>query len=96
MDLAPLTLKEAQLMEKPVIATNVGGDREMMIDEKTGFLVQEGNAEEIIQRLDQLLEDSEFATKMGKEGAKFVKQEFNWEKVTKNFLEIIKPYLNSK
>ena len=96
MDLAPLTLKEAQLMEKPVIATNVGGDREMMIDEKTGFLVQEGNAEEIILRLDQLLEDSEFATKMGKEGAKFVKQEFNWEKVTKNFLEIIKPYLNSK
>ena len=96
MDLAPLTLKEAQLMEKPVIATNVGGDGEMMIDKKTGFLVKEGNAEEIIQRLDQLLQDSEFATKMGIEGAKFVKQEFNWEKVTKNFLEIIKPYLNSK
>tara|TARA_B110000014_G_C20125186_1_gene598715 strand:- start:853 stop:1917 length:1065 start_codon:yes stop_codon:yes gene_type:complete len=96
MDLAPLTLKEAQLMEKPVIATNVGGDGEMMIDGKTGFLVKEGNAEEIIQRLGKLLEDSEFAIKMGKEGAKFVKQEFNWEKVTKNFLEIIKPHLNQK
>tara|TARA_Y100000590_G_scaffold241975_1_gene272019 strand:- start:76 stop:1140 length:1065 start_codon:yes stop_codon:yes gene_type:complete len=96
MDLAPLTLKEAQLMEKPVIATDVGGDGEMMIDKKTGFLVKEGNAEEIIQRLSELLKDTEFATKMGKEGAKFVKQEFNWEKVTKNFLDIIKPYLNQK
>ena len=96
MDLAPLTLKEAQLMEKPVIATDVGGDREMMIDKKTGFLVKEGNAEDIIQRLSELLEDTEFATKMGKEGAKFVKQEFNWEKVTKNFLDIVKPYLNQK
>ncbi len=94
MDLAPLTLKEAQLMKKPVIATDVGGDSEMMIDQKTGFLVKEGNAEEIIQRLGQLLENSEFATKMGIEGAKFVKQEFNWEKVAKNFLEIIKPHLN--
>ena len=28
---------------------------------------------------------------MGKEGAKFVKQEFNWEKVTRNFLDIVKP-----
>ena len=60
------------------------------------FLVEQGNAEDIIQRLSELLEDTEFATKMGKEGAKFVKQEFNWEKVTKNFLDIIKPYLNQK
>jgi len=96
MDLAPLTLKEAQLMEKPVIATDVGGDGEMMIDKETGFLVEQGNAEDIIQRLSELLEDTEFATKMGKEGAKFVKQEFNWEKVAKNFLDIIKPYLNQK
>ena len=96
MDLAPLTLKEAQLMEKPVIATDVGGDGEMMIDKKTGFLVKEGNVEEIIQRLSELLKDTEFATKMGKEGAKFVKQEFNWEKVTKNFLDIVKPHLNQK
>ena len=47
MDLAPLSLKEAQLMKKPVVATNVGGVPEMMIDGKTGFLVQQGNYEQI-------------------------------------------------
>ena len=55
MDLAPLTLKEAQLMEKPVIATDVGGDKEMMRDGQTGYLVREGNAEDIIEK--ELLKD---------------------------------------
>ena len=95
MDLAPLTLKEAQLMEKPVIATDVGGDREMMIDKKTGFLVREGNSEDIMKKLKQLLNDPNLAQQMGKEGRKFVSSQFNWEFVTKNFLEIIKPYLKN-
>ena len=51
MDLAPLTLKEAQLMEKPVIATDVGGDKEMMVDKKTGFLVKEGDANDVNKKI---------------------------------------------
>ena len=96
MDLAPLTLKEAQLMEKPVIATDVGGDGEMMKDGETGYLVREGNAEDIIDRIKHFLENKEDAKNMGMKGAKFVKEEFNWEHVTNNFLKIIKPYLNTK
>ena len=93
MDLAPLTLKEAQLMERPVIATDVGGDKEMMIDKKTGFLVREGNYEDIIEKLSQLLENKQKTSEMGKEGAKFIQEEFNWEKVAKNFLKIIGPHI---
>ena len=96
MDLAPLTLKEAQLMEKPVIATDVGGDKEMMRDGQTGYLVREGNAEDIIERIKEFLENKEVARNMGMKGAEFVKEEFNWEHVTKNFLKIIKPHLNTK
>ena len=32
------------------------------------------------------------AAEMGKEGAKFIQEEFNWEKVAKNFLKIIESY----
>ena len=95
MDLAPLTLKEAQLMEKPVIATDVGGDKEMMINNKTGFLVKEGDSEDIVEKITKLLADKELSKKMGMEGAKFVRDEFNWKKVTENFLDIIKPYLKN-
>ena len=93
MDLAPLTLKEAQLMEKPVIATDVGGDKEMMVDNKTGFLVQEGNYNDIVEKLSKLFSDKQLSEEMGREGRKFVKENFNLEIATKNFLDIIKPYL---
>ena len=96
MDLAPLTLKEAQLMEKPVIATDVGGDKEMMIDKKTGFLVREGNVDDIISRLTELLENQEISKNMGNEGAKFIEEQFNWNLVTKRFLELIRPYVDIK
>ena len=93
MDLASLSLKEAQLMQKPVIATNVGGNQEMMIDGKTGFLVQQGNHEQLIDKLSLLLEDKELAKKMGNEGRKFIEETFNWELVTKNFIKIVESYL---
>ena len=96
MDLAPLTLKEAQLMGKPVIATDVGGDKEMMKDGETGYLVREGNSEDVIDRIKEFLENKEAAKAMGEKGIEFVKDEFNWEHVTKNFLKIIKPYLDTK
>ena len=65
------------------------------IDKKTGFLVREGNSEDIMKKLKQLLNDPNLAQQMGKEGRKFVSSQFNWEFVTKNFLEIIKPYLKN-
>ena len=92
MDLAPLTLKEAQLMEKPVIATDVGGDKEMMKDKETGFLVREGNSDDIIEKLKQILDNPNLAQQMGREGKEFVNSQFNWELVAKNFL---KPYLKN-
>ena len=93
MDLAPLTLKEAQIMKKPVIATNVGGDPEMMVDGKTGFLVEKGDHEELIEKLRLLLEDKDLAKKMGNEGRKFIEETFNWELITKNFIKIAESYL---
>jgi glycosyltransferase involved in cell wall biosynthesis len=93
MDLASLTLKEAQLMKKPVVATNVGGNQEMMIDGKTGFLVQQGSHEQLIDKFSLLLEDKDLAEKMGVEGHKFIEDMFNWELVTKNFIKIMESYL---
>ena len=96
MDLAPLTLKEAQLMGKPVVATDVGGDREMLVDEKTGLLLKEGNSKDIIEKISKILENELMAKEMGKEGTKFIKEQFNWELVAKKFLQIIRPYVNTR
>ena len=90
MDLAPLTLKEAQLMEKPVIATNAGGIPEMMIEGKTGFLVNEGDAKKWVEKINVLLNDKKLSETMGKEGRKFVSESFSWDMIAKKFLENIK------
>ncbi|MCV0410577.1 MAG: glycosyltransferase family 4 protein [Nitrosopumilus sp.] len=87
MDLAPLTLKEAQLMEKPVIATNAGGIAEMMQDKNTGFLVEEGNSKDLIDKISILLNDKKLASEMGKKGREFVIETFSWDVIAKRFLD---------
>ena len=89
MDLAPLTLKEAQLMKKPVIATNVGGVNEMMQDGNTGFLVNEGNSEEIIKNIKFLLSNEKKKCELGENGRKFVQESFNWDLIAEKFLDFI-------
>ena len=86
MDLAPLTLKEAQLMEKPVIATDAGGISEMMKNNETGFLVEEGNSKDLIDKISILLNDKKLALEMGKAGRKFVINNFSWDVIAKRFL----------
>ena len=94
MDLAPLTLKEAQLMEKPVLATEVGGISEMMIEGKTGFLIKEGDAGTWVEKINVLLNDKKLSDRMGKEGREFVSENFNWDLIAKKFLENIKQDIN--
>jgi len=93
IDMSPLTLQEAQLMEKPVIATNVGGIPELMKDNETGFLVEKGNADEWIEKLSILIEDKQKREDMGNKGKKFVEENFNWDKIAKEFLKNIEKIL---
>ena len=87
IDMSPLTLQEAQLMKKPVIATNVGGIPELMKDNETGFLVEKGNSEELIKKISLLINDKEKRKEMGENGRKFVEENFSWDKIAKEFLK---------
>ena len=90
IDMSPLTLQEAQLMEKPVIATNVGGVPELMQNEKTGFLVEPNETSKLEECLTVLIEDEKKRKIMGKNGRKFIKEKFSWEVITKQFADIMK------
>ena len=90
IDMSPLTLQEAQLMRKPVVATNVGGIPELMKDNETGFLIKEGDVKEWIEKLSLLINDKKKREIMGNEGRKFIEENFNWDKIAKEFLDILK------
>ena len=92
IDMSPLTLQEAQLMKKPVIATNVGGIPELMEDGKTGFLIEKNNPEELFEKLSTLLNNLEKSKEMGNKGREFVKNNFNWDKICNDFLNHLKKH----
>ena len=92
IDMSPLTLQEAQLMEKPVIATNVGGIPELMKDGETGFLIEKGNSTELSEKLSLLLNNLEKSREMGKKGREFIKDNFNLDKICNDFLNHLKKY----
>ena len=73
---------EAQSMEKPIIASNIGGSNETIIDEKTGFLYEAGNAKSLSNKILKTLKMDETLLKsIGNEGRKNIVQKFNVEKM---------------
>ncbi len=73
---------EAQSMEKPIIASNIGGSNETIVDEKTGFLFETNNAKSLSQKILKTLSMDEVSLKsIGIEGRKNIIQKFNVEKM---------------
>ena len=73
---------EAQSMEKPIIASNIGGSNETVIDEKTGFLFESNNAKSLSKKILKVLSMDEVSLQsLGKEGRKNIIQKFNVEKM---------------
>jgi len=94
IDMSPLTLQEAQLMKKPVVATDVGGVPELMKNGNTGFLVDRQNSQQIIEKLSMLLNDKTKSKSMGEDGRRFVEENFRWEKIAQDFIDIIHKHLS--
>ena len=73
---------EAQSMEKPIIASNIGGSNETIINNKTGFLFEAGNSKNLGAKLSEILNLSEVTLNgIGAEGRKNVIKKFNVEKM---------------
>ena len=73
---------EAQSMEKLIIASNIGGSNETIVDEKTGLLFEAGDANSLSQKIIRAITMDERTIKLlGIEGRKNVKKKFNVEKM---------------
>ena len=73
---------EAQSMEKPIIASNIGGSNETVVDEKTGFLFDSNNAKSLSEKIIKILSMDKTSLKsIGTEARKNIIQKFNVEKM---------------
>ncbi len=73
---------EAQSMEKPIIASNLGGSKETIVNNKTGILFDAGDSDDLSKKIIEFFNfDKSKIEQMGKEGRKNVSAKFNVEKM---------------
>ena len=86
---------EAQSMEKPIIASDIGGSNETISDNVTGFLFESGNAEALSKKIVEALQLDESRLKsIGIEGRKNIIKKFNVEKMCFSTYSEYKKLLN--
>jgi len=87
LDALPRSVKEASLMEKPIIASNVGGIPEMVRDNQTGYLCNVDDVDQWIERIRFLLDNPDVGRKFGKNAREFVASTFSWRRIAEDFLK---------
>ena len=86
---------EAQAMKKPIVASNIGGSRETINENKTGFLFEANNSDDLSKKLIEIMNlDEQTINQMGIEGRKNVVSKFNVEKMCFSTYSEYKKLLN--
>ena len=82
------SILEYMAAQLPVVATDVGGAREAIVENETGFIIESDNDGQLAERLMRLLERPETARKMGAAGRKIIQEKFSCETQLEKTLEL--------
>jgi len=89
----PKSVMEAMAMEKPVVAYNIRGVRDLVEDGVNGFLVPFGDIESFADKIIYLMDNPEVAKETGKRGREKILKEFSLDKVIKDMKKLYKEIL---
>ena len=79
---------EAMACETPVVASRVGGIREVVVDDETGLLVPPGDPVRLGRAITKVLEDPALARRLGKAGRRRVLSQFTWDRIAQKTLRL--------
>lgn len=77
----PNSVMEAMAAGTPVVATDIPGNRDLVVDGETGFLVPLGDRGEFAKRVQHLLDDAELAQRLGEAGKQRITEHFSIDKM---------------
>ncbi|MGY5146780.1 MAG: glycosyltransferase family 4 protein [Candidatus Nitrosopumilus sp. bin_7KS] len=86
------TILESMACKIPVIASNVGGNKELILDNENGFLINPESADELIKKIMMILEDKFLAKKFGEKSFELI-HNYEWSKIGLNYLELYESLL---
>ena len=84
-----IVFPEAGAFGKPAIAGNWGGQKEAILHNETGLLVDPDSSEEISEAVVRLLKDPEESRRLGQNARRRVEEELNWQAHATKLLSII-------
>ena len=87
------TILEAMGCGTCIIASNVGGNPEIIENNKTGVLIEPNNTEKLLDKISVLLTENEKRLAIADEGLKAVVK-YDWKQVGKLYLDIYESLLN--
>jgi phosphatidylinositol alpha-1,6-mannosyltransferase len=87
---------EANAVGKPVVGGRSGGAVEAIADGETGFLVNPDDPEELAATLVRLLSDRDLRERVGTAGARRVRNDFNWDKRSRDLRQLDQDILHAK
>jgi glycosyltransferase involved in cell wall biosynthesis len=87
---------EAQACGVPVLASDVGGLPEVVIEGKTGFMFPKGDYKAIAAKLALLIKDKELREELGENAVHYIKSTYNWEENADIMMEVYHSITSSK
>jgi glycosyltransferase involved in cell wall biosynthesis len=87
---------EAMAMEKPVVASRVGGIPDLIDQGINGLLVRPGDVKELADTLEKVLSDNKLARKLGREGRKRIQDQFSADVMVRSIEKLYRELLARK
>ena len=82
------SIMEYMALGKPVIATNGGGTKELVIDGVTGVLIEPESPDLMAEKIEYLIDNREISEEMGQKGKKRIETQFSIEKMAKTYYDL--------
>jgi glycosyltransferase involved in cell wall biosynthesis len=89
----PNAMLEAMSSGLPVVATEIAGNEELVVEGKTGFLVPSEDVDALRDALRKALTDSTLRERMGAASRLRVEKEYSWENVARQYSEYLEKIL---
>jgi glycosyltransferase involved in cell wall biosynthesis len=90
LDCCPVTVLEASMMQRPVIASRVGGVPEIVIENETGWTVPNDAIRDWVEKITLVLSDQKLGRRLGQNGRRYVSKYFGSDTIARQFERLIR------